>query len=419
MRAGVSGHEDTLRRNRLTAVGCRPPPGLDALSIVSERLVAAVPANRPRAQLSRVTLADISAHPMVCMPTGTGIRTVFDQARAAKGLRPTVALQASAPAAVADLAVRGLGVAILCESTTARYDGTLTGLVIEDVDIPAVLALIWRTTTSPPVCKLLRHCRHARDHGAAQAHASSPRGGRRRPRSIARRRRHHVRRRPSGTPGDASRGRTTAHGRSRRIAPTSRNNRAKTPKDRHLRRGGWRPLWQRSPRLRRSQQWRWRESKPLVMVRTGRVRGLTCGDCAVVAPGQVPSGSVVDPVEDASALVWARFTPSIRSSSAEHQTRVAPPQASRQVGDFRREPRDRDGGRGTAAPLPRRRAGSRGPIARRAGVVPGLSPRRAGPRGPSTPAPLRSRRPARNSPSRSPSGAPWRWVCGVSPCRCH
>ena len=88
------------------------------------------------------------------------------------------------------------------------------------------------------------------------------------------------------------------------------------------------------------------------MVRTGRVRGLTCGDCAVVAPGQVPSGSVVDPVEDASALVWARFTPSIRSSSAEHQTRVAPPQASRQVGDFRREPRDRDGGRGTAAPFP-------------------------------------------------------------------
>jgi len=133
----------------LTAVGCRPPPGLDALSIVSERLVAAVPANRPRAQLSRVTLADISAHPMGCMPTGTGIRTVFDRARAAKGLRPTVALQASAPAPVADLAVRGLGVAILCESTTARYDGTVTGLVIEDVDIPAVLALIWRTTTSP------------------------------------------------------------------------------------------------------------------------------------------------------------------------------------------------------------------------------------------------------------------------------
>ena len=265
VRAGVGGHEDTLRRNRLTAVGCRPPPGLDALSIVSERLVAAVPANRPRAQLSRVTLADISAHPMGCMPTGTGIRTVFDRARAAKGLRPTVALQASAPAPVADLAVRGLGVAILCESTTARYDGTVTGLVIEDVDIPAVLALIWRTTTSPPVCKLLRHCRHARDHGAAQAHASSQRRVRQRPRSIARRGRHHVRRRPSGTPGDASRGGTTAHGRSRRIAPTSRNNRAKTPKDRHLRRGGWRPLWQRSPRLRRSQQWRWRESNPRPM----------------------------------------------------------------------------------------------------------------------------------------------------------
>ena len=57
------------------------------------------------------------------MPTGTGIRTVFDQACAAAGLRPDIALQASAPDAVADLAIRGLGVAILSESMATDYRG--------------------------------------------------------------------------------------------------------------------------------------------------------------------------------------------------------------------------------------------------------------------------------------------------------
>ncbi len=137
------------------------PPGLEALPIVSERLVAAVPADHPLGHLPHVTLADVGAYPIVCMPAGTGIRTVFDRACAARGLQPTVALQASAPDAVADLAIRGLGVAILSESMPARYEGRLRGLVIEDVDIPALLALVWRTPTSPALRALLRAGRQA------------------------------------------------------------------------------------------------------------------------------------------------------------------------------------------------------------------------------------------------------------------
>jgi DNA-binding transcriptional LysR family regulator len=134
-----------------------PPPGLDALTIVSERLVAAVPAGHRLAGRRQVTLADISAFPIVCLPQGTGIRTVFDQACAAKGRRPDISLQASAPAAVADLAIRGLGIAILSESMTAGYDGRLKALAIDDIETPAVLALIWTTTKSPALQELLRH----------------------------------------------------------------------------------------------------------------------------------------------------------------------------------------------------------------------------------------------------------------------
>jgi DNA-binding transcriptional LysR family regulator len=133
------------------------PAGMDALPVVSERLVAAVPVGHPLASRSEATLADISAHPIVCLPVGTGIRTVFDQACARHGIRPDIALQASAPDAVADLALRGLGVAILSESMTARHDGRLTGVTISDIETPAVLALIWTATQSPALRELLVH----------------------------------------------------------------------------------------------------------------------------------------------------------------------------------------------------------------------------------------------------------------------
>jgi DNA-binding transcriptional LysR family regulator len=134
-----------------------PPAGLDALTIVSERLYAAFPVGHQLAKLRRVTLADVSEFPIVCLPKGTGIRTVFDQACADKGIQPDIALQASAPAAVADLAIRGLGIAILSESMVAIYDGRLKALAIDDIQTPAVLALIWTPTKSPALHELLRH----------------------------------------------------------------------------------------------------------------------------------------------------------------------------------------------------------------------------------------------------------------------
>lgn len=137
------------------------PAGLDALTIVSERLVAAVPAGHPLAEQRQVTLRDLVAHPIVCMPPGTGLRTVFDQACATQGLQPAIALQASAADAIADLAARGLGVAILSDSMAARYHDRLTAHTIDDVETPALLALIWKSTHSPAVRELLVHSRQA------------------------------------------------------------------------------------------------------------------------------------------------------------------------------------------------------------------------------------------------------------------
>ncbi|MEU8471471.1 LysR substrate-binding domain-containing protein [Streptomyces sp. NPDC029006] len=137
------------------------PDGLDALTIISERLIAAVPAGHPLAKQRRVTLRDLAAYPIVCMPPGTGLRAVFDQACAAQGLQPAIALQASAADAIADLAARGLGVAVLSNSMGESYRDRLTVRTIDDVETPALLALIWTSARNPAVRELLAHSRRA------------------------------------------------------------------------------------------------------------------------------------------------------------------------------------------------------------------------------------------------------------------
>ncbi|GBF15984.1 HTH-type transcriptional regulator GltC [Rhodococcus sp. Br-6] len=144
----------------LVGVAGAEPAGLHSFTVVRERLVAAVPRNHPLAQLSSVTLADVCAHPLVTLPPGTGIRTVLDRGCADLNCRASIALQASAPDAVADLATRGLGVAILSDSMATSYPD-LASRVIADVDVEAVLALVWRPEISPALRELLSFTKRA------------------------------------------------------------------------------------------------------------------------------------------------------------------------------------------------------------------------------------------------------------------
>jgi DNA-binding transcriptional LysR family regulator len=95
------------------------------------------------------------------MPPGTGIRAAFDQACAAAGIRPAITLEASAAAIIADLAARGMGVAILSESMTGAFAGRLRSVLIEDARTPALLTLAWRAPGAPAVAELVRHCQAA------------------------------------------------------------------------------------------------------------------------------------------------------------------------------------------------------------------------------------------------------------------
>lgn len=127
------------------------PAGMEALTITSERLMAAVRPDHPLARHDQVALGDLASHPIICMPPGTGLRAVLDEACAARQQRLPIVLEASAADAIAGLTSRGLGVGILSESMAARYSGQLTARPIDDVTAPALLALVWRPGPSPAV----------------------------------------------------------------------------------------------------------------------------------------------------------------------------------------------------------------------------------------------------------------------------
>ena len=151
------------------------PGDLETLPIVSERLAAAVPPGHPLlAGRSTVRLSDLAGYQLVCLPAGTGIRAALDEASTAAGVRLAVTLEASAPAAVADLAARGLGVAVLSESMAAAHAGRLRSLPVDAIGPVARLALAWRPAPGPALREFVRYCGTAFAAGQAATPARPP-----------------------------------------------------------------------------------------------------------------------------------------------------------------------------------------------------------------------------------------------------
>jgi DNA-binding transcriptional LysR family regulator len=156
----------------LVGLAGEPPPGLASEIIITEGLAAIVAPSHPLARdqdhktsdstqgALGVSLTELTAYPLVCLPVGTGIRSVLDQACASAGLLPDIALEASAPGAVADLGSRGLGVAVLSRSMAAGFPD-LIAVPITGIGIPALLALVWRPKKRPATTALLTLCRRA------------------------------------------------------------------------------------------------------------------------------------------------------------------------------------------------------------------------------------------------------------------
>lgn len=118
------------------------PEGLDVEVVTDEAIQAVVSLTDEWASRKTVRLSDLADRQLIALPVGAGIRHQFDVACARAGVTPRVAFEASTPVALAELAERGLGVAIVPASIPRDRDGVHALAIVPQLRGRLVLA--WR-----------------------------------------------------------------------------------------------------------------------------------------------------------------------------------------------------------------------------------------------------------------------------------
>jgi len=140
-----------------------PPPGIETQTVIDEALVMAVNFGDPLAEKDSAPLEALRERACISLPRGTGLRAAFDAACVAAGVEPRIAFEASDPRVIVQLAVRGLGVALLPESVAHANCDVLHAVRITDPEPRGMLALAWRADgpISPAARALIARARAA------------------------------------------------------------------------------------------------------------------------------------------------------------------------------------------------------------------------------------------------------------------
>jgi DNA-binding transcriptional LysR family regulator len=119
------------------------PEGLEVEVVTDEAIEAVVCPSDKLATRKSIRLSDLADRPLIALPVGAGIRHQFDAACAQAGVTPRIAFEASTPLSLADLAERGLGVAIVPASVSRGRDGLRALAIVPQLRGRLVLA--WRS----------------------------------------------------------------------------------------------------------------------------------------------------------------------------------------------------------------------------------------------------------------------------------
>ena len=123
------------------AVGPDDPPGVALHVVADEAIVAAVGADDALGVRGPLDVRDLAGRPLVCMPPGTAVRACLEEACRTANVTLYVAIEASDPRMVAELAARGLGVGVLPES---GCNSPLRAIPFASQRLRGRVALAWR-----------------------------------------------------------------------------------------------------------------------------------------------------------------------------------------------------------------------------------------------------------------------------------
>ncbi|MTE13873.1 LysR family transcriptional regulator [Nocardia aurantiaca] len=163
---GISLTEDTseamynaVRRGDLDigllSISAELDPGIGAEIIYDSTIVAAVPL-AAEGFGERITLSELCEHPLICLPSGSGLRSLLETACATAGLIPNVAFEAAAPPLLIRLAAHALGVAIIPRIPPADASGLGVRTLEIDPPMHGRLALAWNAERPmSPAAKIL------------------------------------------------------------------------------------------------------------------------------------------------------------------------------------------------------------------------------------------------------------------------
>jgi DNA-binding transcriptional LysR family regulator len=125
--------------------------GLTFERLVTEELVAVLPASHPLARRSSVRLAELSGDPFISFREGSRLRELLDWATADAGFEPQIALESNESRRIRSLVSSSLGVAILprSDATGPGAPVAVTALVEPSLTRDVTLAVRTQRRLSP------------------------------------------------------------------------------------------------------------------------------------------------------------------------------------------------------------------------------------------------------------------------------
>ncbi|MFJ4564861.1 LysR family transcriptional regulator [Streptomyces caelestis] len=127
----------------LIGVATKAPEGLHHRLVVDEPAVAGMAPEDSLAGRGAVSLAELCERPLLCLPRGTGLRTMLEEACESAGIPLRVTMEAGDPQRLVELAERGLGVAVLPAPSVRRHGSRIRGVEISAPGLRARIALAW------------------------------------------------------------------------------------------------------------------------------------------------------------------------------------------------------------------------------------------------------------------------------------